>query len=229
MLFLIIWNTYKIGWIGSLRFGAKTAEWLYENVMITNTKIVYAEQQALKPQMGVLSGWAAVQSTLFSSFPLLQEGRNLLVVIISISLAGFCCSICSTLHDVAETAALHLLVYILHLRFFGHNSSSRSGGWALSLFLPDKLVGDFVVGFQRIRSSLIGVFFWRRSVQNCKVGLIETGMPNTLQDYEPDPMLQSWEGAIFLPQQSNNVCHFSCTHASFFGCAWALISACIVA
>lgn len=103
MIFLIIWSKYKIGWIGSLCFEAKvwTAEWDYENIMITDTKIVYAEQQALKPQMGVSSAWAAVWSTLFSFFPLLQEGRNLLLVIICISLEGFCSSICSTLHDVA--------------------------------------------------------------------------------------------------------------------------------
>lgn len=69
--------------------------------MITSTKIVYAEQQALEPQADGLSGWVAVQSSLFSLFLLLQEGRDLLLVIICISLEGFCCSICSALHDVA--------------------------------------------------------------------------------------------------------------------------------
>lgn len=44
------------------------------------------------------------------------------------------------------------------LRFFGHNSSSRSGAWAIGLFLPDELVGGFVVEFQGLRSSLIVVF-----------------------------------------------------------------------
>lgn len=181
--------------------------------------------------MGVLSGWAAVQSTLFSLFPFLQEGKNLLIVIISISLEGFCCSCCSALHDVAAGLLRQqcCACCILHLRFFSDNSSNRPGAWALSLFLPDKLVGYFVVGLQGIRSSPIFFFFWMRSVQNCKVGLIEMGMPNHLQDYESDPVLQSWKGAIFLPQHSNNVCHFFCTHASFFGCAWALISACIIA
>lgn len=69
--------------------------------MINNTKIIYTEQLALDPQMGVLAGWATVQSALFSSISLLQEGRNLLIVIICISLESCCCSCCSVLHDAA--------------------------------------------------------------------------------------------------------------------------------
>lgn len=69
--------------------------------MIANMKIACAERQALEPQIGALSGWAAAQSTLFSSFLLPRGGRNLLLVVVCVSLEALPCSCCSTCDDVA--------------------------------------------------------------------------------------------------------------------------------
>lgn len=131
--------------------------------MITNTKIIYIEQPALEPQVGVLAGWAAVQSTLLSSTSLLREGRNLLIVIICISLESCCCSCCSVLHDAAAGLLRQQCCACLSIfrcwDLWSKHQAAEPEPWALSCFLPGKLVGDFIFGFQGIRSSLILFFF----------------------------------------------------------------------
>lgn len=144
--------------------------------MMTNTAVGNAGQRAPGPQMGVVSVWAAVQSCLFSLPLLLRGGRSPLVCVSLAAPVAAAVQRCWCCSGTAGTAVLCSLRCILHSRFFGCSSSSRSGAWAIGLFLPDKLAGDFVVGFQGIRSSLIAVFFWTRSIQKCKAGFCEIGL-----------------------------------------------------
>lgn len=145
--------------------------------MITNAKITYVEQQALELQMGVFVWLGSTSEHSFISpspknrqepsysHHLYFPGRFLLQLLFTIE---WCC--CGT----AEAAVLCLLIYILHLRFFDRNSSSLNS-WPLPARPASWGFCCWITG-SKVKSDCF-LLFWMRSVQNCKVGLTEIGMP----------------------------------------------------
>lgn len=138
--------------------------------MMTNSALICAGQGAPEAQMSVVSVWAALQSSLFSySFSCKEAGA-----LSSVFPGRFLVQL--LLRDLgvaAETAGLALLSPVLHLRIFGHDSSSRSGA-EQSNQIPHWGRGCWIQG---IRSSPIVGFFWTRSVQKCQAGCCGTGLP----------------------------------------------------
>lgn len=59
---------------------------------------------------------------------------------------------------------------------FLSSSSSRSGIWAIGLFLPDELVGNFVAGFPGSEVKPDCCFFWVRCILKHKAGFCEIGL-----------------------------------------------------